>query len=59
VVATIFLPLTLLAGIYGTNFTPGFFEPGSGAQIGFYVFIAGLAAIGLGMLYSFKRSGWV
>jgi len=29
-VATIFLPLTLLAGIYGMNFTPGFFQPGTG-----------------------------
>ncbi|HEX4921373.1 MAG TPA: magnesium transporter CorA family protein, partial [Candidatus Bathyarchaeia archaeon] len=38
-VATIFLPLSLLAGIYGTNFTPGFFEPGSGTAVGFYTMI--------------------
>ena len=59
VVATIFLPLTLLAGIYGTNFTPGFFEPGSGVQLGFYAFLAGLALIAAGLLYSFKRAGWL
>jgi magnesium transporter len=59
VVATIFLPLTLLAGIYGTNFTPGFFEPGSGEQVGFYVFIAAMAVIATGLLLSFKRSGWL
>lgn len=59
VVATIFLPLTLLAGIYGTNFTPGFFEPGSGVAAGFYLFIAGLFVIAGGLLYSFKRAGWL
>ncbi len=30
IVATVFLPLSLLAGVYGTNFTAGFFQPGSG-----------------------------
>ena len=38
-VATIFLPLTLLAGIYGMNFSPGFFQPGSSDPVGFYVMI--------------------
>lgn len=59
VVATVFLPLTLLAGIYGTNFTPGFFEPGSGEAFGFYAFIGAMMVIALGLIYSFKRSGWL
>ena len=58
-VATIFLPLTLLAGIYGTNFTPGFFEPGSGDPLGFYAMILVMFLIALVSVYSFKRSGWI
>ncbi len=58
-VATIFLPLSLLAGIYGTNFTYGFFEPGSGDPLGFYALIIGMIAITLGSVYYFKRSGWI
>jgi magnesium transporter len=58
-VATIFLPLSLLAGIYGMNFTAGFFEPGSGDPLGFYVMILAMFVISLGLVYSFKRSGWI
>jgi len=58
-VATIFLPLTLLAGIYGMNFTPGFFQPGTGDPLGFYVLILGMILISLGFVYTFKRSGWI
>ncbi len=58
-VATIFLPLSLLAGIYGMNFTPGFFEPGSGDPLGFYVMILAMLIITVGLVYSFKRSGWI
>ena len=58
-VATIFLPLGLLAGIYGTNFTPGFFEPGSGEPLGFYVMILSMLVITAGLVYAFKRSGWI
>ncbi len=58
-VATIFLPLGLLAGIYGMNFTPGFFEPGSGDPLGFYVMILAMLTITGGLVYAFKRSGWI
>ena len=58
-VATIFLPLGLLAGIYGMNFTPGFFEPGSGDPLGFYVMILAMIIITGGLVYSFRRSGWI
>ena len=58
-VATIFLPLSLLAGVYGTNFTAGFFEPGSSDPLGFYVMILAMLLITLGSVYAFKRSGWI
>src|SRR6266849_4097321 len=58
-VATIFLPLTLLAGIYGMNFTPGFFQPGTGDPLGFYVLILAMVIISLGLVYWSKRSGWI
>ncbi len=58
-VATIFLPLTLLAGIYGMNFSAGFFQPGSGDPRGFYVMIVAMIIISLGFVYSFKRRGWI
>ena len=59
VVATIFLPLGLLTGVYGMNFTPGFFQPGSGDPAGFYVLVAAMVAISLGLVYAFKRNGWI
>src|SRR5207249_6292555 len=58
-VATIFLPLTLLAGIYGTNFSPGFFQPCSSDPLGFYILILAMFVISLGFVYYFKRSGWI
>ncbi len=58
-VATIFLPLTLLAGIYGMNFSPGFFQPGSSDPLGFYILILAMFIIALGFVYYFKRSGWI
>ena len=58
-VATIFLPLSLLAGVYGTNFTQGFFEPGSSDPRGFYAMILAMFLITLGLVYAFKRSGWI
>jgi magnesium transporter len=57
-VATIFLPLTLLAGIYGMNFTAGFFELRSGDPCGFYVMILTMVTISLELVYWSKRSGW-
>lgn len=59
VVATIFLPLNLLAGIYGMNFTSGFFQPGSSYPVIFYVLLSSMIFIALGLLYSFRRSGWI
>jgi magnesium transporter len=59
IVATVLLPLTLLAGIYGMNFTSGFFEPGSGVWFGFYVLIAGMVSIALALTFLFRKAGWI
>jgi magnesium transporter len=59
VVATIFLPLSLFAGIYGTNFSPGFFQPGTGEPLGFYAFVSAMVAVTLGLVYTFKRRAWI
>ncbi len=58
-VATIFLPLTLLAGIYGMNFTPGFYNPGSNDPLGFYYLVSAMVLITAGLIYAFKRGGWI
>jgi len=41
------------------NFTAGFFEPGSGDPLGFYVMILAMFVTSLGLVYSFNRSGWI
>ena len=59
IISAIFLPLTLIAGIYGTNFAKGFFEPGSNSAIGFYGMIASMAIIAVGLISVFRRKGWL
>ena len=55
VVATIMLPLSLLAGVFGTNFE---FLPGSHYRYGFWVFVGVLAAIGTASAIYFKKRHW-
>jgi magnesium transporter len=57
VVATIFMPLTLISGIYGMNITKMMW-PSPDWAWSFPVVIAGLLVIVVGMLYAFKRRGW-
>ncbi len=59
IVVTILTPLSLIAGIYGTNFTPGFFTPGTGLWYSFYVMVAIMAGIAATMAYFFRRAGWI
>ena len=59
VVATIFLPLALVAGIYGMNFTQGYFQPGTGTPLGFYALVAGMVVFSVGLLVYFKKSQWL
>jgi magnesium transporter len=56
VISTIFLPLTFLAGVWGMNFRwmPELWQPwGYPAALGL------MFAIGLGMLWFFRRRGWM
>jgi magnesium transporter len=57
VVATIFMPLTLISGVYGMNLLGGMWPP-SDAWWSFPVVIGSFAFIAVGMLYVFKRRGW-
>lgn len=55
VIATIFIPLTFLAGVYGMNFEhmPELEWPWAYPAI-----LAVMAGAALGMLYAFRRRGW-
>jgi magnesium transporter len=56
VISAIFLPLTLLAGIYGMNFSV---MPVLGWKHGYPVALLLMVAIAGGMLWIFKRKGWL
>jgi magnesium transporter len=57
VVATIFMPLTLITGIYGMNLTTKMW-PSPDWAWSFPAVIGSFVVITLGMLYLFKRRGW-
>lgn len=59
IVATIFLPLTFLTGFYGMNFTAGFYQPGSGTSVGFYIMVVIMVAMAGTLMILFKRRGWL
>ncbi|AJY75814.1 magnesium/cobalt transporter CorA [Paenibacillus beijingensis] len=53
---TIFMPLTLITGIYGMNFD---IIPGLHSAQGFYILNAFMLLLGSGMLYLFKKKDWL
>lgn len=55
IIATVALPLTVISGIYGTNFRN---LPGTGAYIGFWVMCAIMMVFVVSMIYFFKRRNW-
>ncbi len=55
VISAIFLPLTLLAGIYGMNFEV---MPELGLPYAYPAALGLMAAIAIGMWRFFKRKGW-
>jgi len=56
VIATIFIPLTFFAGVYGMNFKR---LPELEWQWGYYAWWGGMLAIALGMLAYFRRRRWL
>jgi magnesium transporter len=56
IAATIFVPLTFVAGIYGMNFE---FMPELGWKYSYYVFWFVILVLGGGMVTYFRRRGWL
>ena len=56
VVASIFIPLTFVAGVYGMNFQN---MPELGWRWGYPGLLALMAGVGLGMVAWFRRRGWL
>jgi magnesium transporter len=57
VVATIFMPLTLISGIYGMNVVRGMWPPVL-AQWSFWAIIGAMLAIAAWMMWFFRRRKW-
>jgi magnesium transporter len=56
VIATIFMPLTFLAGVYGMNFK---FMPELGWRWGYPLILIIMLGVGGIMLYFFKKKNWL
>lgn len=62
IIATIFIPLSFVAGVYGMNFDTGaspFNMPELGWRYGYPAFWTGVVALIGGMLWYFKRKKWL
>jgi magnesium transporter len=57
VIATIFMPLTFITGLYGMNVDLPHF--GFGGERMFWVLMVIMIAIVGFMLYSFRKRGWI
>ncbi len=56
IIATIFMPLTFIAGVYGMNFKS---MPELEWRFGYPSVLAGMAAIGISMLIVFRKKNWL
>ncbi len=56
VIGTIFMPLTFLVGVYGMNFKH---IPELGWTYGYYMLWLVMLGISAGMIYRFKKRGWL
>ncbi|GJL84397.1 MAG: magnesium transport protein CorA [Micavibrio sp.] len=61
IIATIFMPLGFLAGIYGMNFDTEspYNMPELSSPIGYPILLSVMALVGIGMLLYFKNLGWL
>ena len=55
VVGTVFLPLTFLTSLYGTNFVP---LPGAHSRLGFWILVSIIGLLTILMVGYFYRLGW-
>jgi magnesium transporter len=55
-IATMFMPLTFFAGLYGMNFDA---LPGKGHPAGFWAFVSIMLMVALGMLVWFRKRHWI
>jgi len=62
IIATIFIPLTFIAGIYGMNFDPDS-SPWNMPELtwpyGYPAALGSMAVIAVGLLYWFRKRGWL
>jgi len=56
IIATLFMPLTFLAGVYGMNFE---YMPELKWRYGYFLVWAVMIAAALGMLAVFRRKKWI
>ncbi len=56
IMASIFIPLTFLAGVYGMNFQ---YMPELHARWGYPMLLVAMALVAAGMLVYFRRKGWI
>ncbi|KAF5087558.1 magnesium/cobalt transporter CorA [Methanoculleus horonobensis] len=56
VIATIFIPLTFIAGVYGMNFA---YMPEISHPWGYPLALASMAAVAVAMLVYFRKKGWI
>ena len=60
VVASVFIPLTFIAGVYGMNFAGSpFAMPELEWTYGYPAVMLGMAAVGLVLVVAFRRRGWI
>ena len=56
IIATIFIPLTFIAGVYGMNFK---FMPELELRVGYFIILALMAGVAVVMLMFFRRKKWL
>lgn len=59
IISAIFLPLALIAEIYGTNFGAGFLIPGTDSYDGFYGMVVAMVCVAVALIVIFRRRGWL
>lgn len=58
-VATVFIPLSFFAGVYGMNFSGRGNMPELGTPYFYWIWWAAMIGLTIGMLWFFKRKGWI